>query len=72
VIILIFISSLLAYPIAWYSAKVWLEGFSEKISVSPLIYIISSLIGLSIGWLSIIYQAFKAAGYSPAQALRYK
>jgi ABC-type antimicrobial peptide transport system permease subunit len=51
---------------------VWLEGFAEKISVSPLTYIFASFLGLAIGWFSIIYQALKAAGYNPAEALRYK
>jgi putative ABC transport system permease protein len=50
----------------------WLEGFAEKISIGPLIYIVASLLGLATGWLSIIYQAQKAAGYNPAEALRYK
>lgn len=72
VIILILISSVVAYPIAWFGSKMWLEGFAEKIIVNPIIYVIASLLGLAIGWLSIIYQALKAAGYNPSEALRYK
>jgi putative ABC transport system permease protein len=72
VMILILISSLVAYPIAFFGIKIWLESFAEKISVSPFIYIIASIIGLAIGWLSIIYQALKAAAYNPAESLRYK
>jgi putative ABC transport system permease protein len=65
-VVLILISSLVAYPVAYYGIKMWLESFAEKIIVSPLIYIVASILGLAIGWLSIIYQALKAAGYSPA------
>jgi putative ABC transport system permease protein len=72
VLVLILVSSLVSYPVAWFGVKMWLEGFAEKISVSPLIYIAASLLGLVIGWLSIIFQALKAAGYNPAEALRYK
>lgn len=72
VIVLILISSLVAYPVAYFGIKIWLESFAEKINVSPLIYIAASVIGLAIGWLSIIYQALKAAGYNPAESLRYK
>lgn len=72
VIILILISSLVAYPVAYFGIKIWLESFAEKINVSQLIYIAASVIGLAIGWLSIIYQALKAAGYNPAESLRYK
>ena len=72
VTILILISSLVAYPIAFFGIKVWLESFAEKISVNPLIYLVASIIGLTIGWLSIIYQALKAARQNPAESLRYK
>jgi putative ABC transport system permease protein len=70
--ILIIISSLIAYPIAYFGIKTWLEGFAEKASVSPFIYLIASISGLAIGWLSIFYQAFRAANSNPTEALRYK
>jgi putative ABC transport system permease protein len=66
------ISSLIAWPVAYFGIKIWLGGFAEKVSVGPMVYIFATLIGLAIGWLSISYQAIKAAGYNPAQALRYK
>ncbi len=72
VIILILIASLIAYPIAWTGMRLWLGGFAEKIRVSPLIYIVASLLVLGIGWLSIIYMALKAAATSPAKALGYR
>jgi putative ABC transport system permease protein len=72
VVILIMISSLVAYPIAYFGIKVWLQGFAEKINVTPVIYVLASAIGLAIGWFSIIYQSFKAASLNPAESLRYK
>jgi putative ABC transport system permease protein len=72
VVALILISSLVAWPVAYFSIKIWLEGFAEKINVSPLIYIAASIIGLMVGWLSIIYHALKAAASNPAESLRYK
>jgi putative ABC transport system permease protein len=72
VVVLILISSLVAYPFAFFGTRIWLQSFAEKISVSPLIYLTASLVGLSIGWLSITYQAIKAASYNPAESLRYK
>ena len=72
VIVLILVSSVVAYPVAYFGIRVWLESFAEKINVSPLIYIAASIIGLAIGWLSIMSQAIKAAAYNPAESLRYK
>ncbi len=70
VIYLILISSLIAYPVAYFGSGYWLEGFASQISVSPVIYIAATLITLLIGWLAISYQTIKAANYNPAEALR--
>jgi len=72
VLILILASSLVAYPLAWFGIRIWLESFAEKIRVNPLIYLVATLMALAIGWLSISYQALRAARYNPAEALRYK
>jgi putative ABC transport system permease protein len=70
VVYLIIISSIIAYPIAFFGSKYWLEGFASRTSISPLIYISATLITLFIGWLSTSYQTIKAANYNPANALR--
>ena len=70
VIYLIIISSLIAYPVAYFGSRFWLEGFAEKAKVSPLIFIFATITALAIGWLSISYQTIKAANYNPARALR--
>ncbi len=70
VVYLILISSVIAYPIAYFGSRYWLEGFASKVNVSPLIYILATLITLIIGWLSISYRTIKAANYNPSDALR--
>jgi putative ABC transport system permease protein len=67
---LILISSVIAYPIAFFGSKYWLEGFADKVKISPLIYIMATLMVLIIGWLSTSYQTIKAANRNPANALR--
>ena len=70
VVYLILISSLLAYPLAYFGSKYWLEGFASRVRISPFIYVFATLIVLAIGWLSISYQTVKAASNNPANALR--
>jgi putative ABC transport system permease protein len=70
VVYLILLSSVIAYPIAYFGAKYWLEGFADKISVGLFVYLSATLIVLIIGWLSISYQTIKAANFNPARALR--
>jgi putative ABC transport system permease protein len=69
-VILIFISSLIAWPVAYFGAQYWMEGFADKADVSPLIYILATLAVITVGFASVIYQTLKAANYSPAEALR--
>ncbi len=70
VVILIMISSLIAWPMAWFGSRFWLEGFADKANVSPLIFFVATIAVLIIGFLSVSFQTIKAAGYSPAKALR--
>jgi len=70
VILLICISSVLAWPLALWGSIYWLRGFADKTAVSPLIYPIATLTVLVIGFLAVSFQTIKAARYSPAEALR--
>jgi putative ABC transport system permease protein len=70
VLYLIIISSLLAYPIAFFGSRYWLEGFADRTTVGPLIFLLATIITLVIGWISISYQTIRAARYNPADALR--
>jgi putative ABC transport system permease protein len=70
VVYLILISSLIAYPVAYFGSKYWLESFADKVRISPLIFIFASITALAVGWISISYQTIKAANYNPARALR--
>lgn len=70
VVYLILIASLIAYPIAWFGSRYWLDSFADKIKVNPLIFVTATVVALIIGWLSISYQTIKAASYNPANALR--
>lgn len=67
---LILISSLIAWPLAYFGSKYWMESFSDKAPVSPLIYLFATLAVITVGFASVIFQTLKAANYSPAHALR--
>ncbi len=70
VVILIGISSLIAWPLAYFGSKFWMESFADKASISPLVYFLATVLVLIIGFVAVSYQTIKAAGYSPAKALR--
>ena len=69
---LIFISTLIAWPVAWFGVKYWLQNFADHIGVNPFIFILATFISLVIGWLAISFQAIKAAMANPVDALKYE
>ncbi len=69
-VILILIASLIAWPVAYFGSKYWMESFADKASVSPLIYLLATVVVITVGFTSVIYQTLRAANYNPARALR--
>ncbi|MDX9846154.1 MAG: ABC transporter permease [Tenuifilaceae bacterium] len=69
---LFIISTLIAWPIAWYLMKGWLEDFAFRISLSPWIFIGASILSYLIAVVTVGYQALKAAGTNPAITLKYE
>jgi putative ABC transport system permease protein len=69
---LILISSLIAWPLAWIFLKNWLEGFAFRIGLNPMMFIMTSMIILSLSLLTISGQVWFAATRNPVYALRYE
>ena len=70
--ILVIISNVIAWPIAWLGIKKWLENFAYSTKLSPLIYVAAGLIALIIAILTISIRAIHAARTNPADALKYE
>lgn len=69
---LILVSTIIAWPIAYFVLQKWLEGFADHIDIDPITFVLASLITLIIGWLAISFQAIKVAYRNPVEALRYE
>jgi putative ABC transport system permease protein len=69
---LVLIANVLAWPVAYVAMNRWLENFAYRIDLTPLIFIGSGLIALSIAWATVGSTAAKAANAKPVLALRYE
>jgi len=67
---LVFVSTLIAIPIAWYAMNQWLQNFTYRISSSWDLFIIAAVIALLTAFLTISFQAIKAAISNPVKCLR--
>lgn len=64
------ISILIAVPVGWYWMNSWLEGFAYRIEISPVIFIVASLVGIIITFLTVSFQSLKVSASNPVNHLR--
>lgn len=69
---LIILANLLAWPVGYYLMRLWLQGFSYRISIPPWPFIIAAFGTLLIALLVINMQILKSASQNPVRSLRYE
>ncbi len=72
VLLLMFISILLAWIAAYFFMQNWLQGFPFNIGFKPWIYMVSAVSALIIALLSVSLLAYRAARRNPARILHYE
>jgi putative ABC transport system permease protein len=72
IIVLIIISSVIAWPVVYYFMHRWLQNFAYQTGINPLIFLLSSFIGLAIAISVVVYQSFRVARINPVEALKYE
>jgi putative ABC transport system permease protein len=69
-IVLVGVSCLAAFPIAWWFMEIWLKKFKYSTGLTPLPFILSALTVLLITLLTVTFHTIKAAVANPSQSLR--
>jgi putative ABC transport system permease protein len=69
-LLLVFISLLVASPIAYYLMQGWLENYQYRIQLSLWIFGVAAFGALLITLITVSFQAIKAAIANPAKSLR--
>jgi putative ABC transport system permease protein len=69
---LVLIAVLVAIPLAYLVLDRWLEDFAYRVSINPVIFIVSALITFLIALGTIAFQAVKAANANPVKSLKYE
>ena len=68
----VLLANLVAWPIAWYAMSRWLEGFAFRVELGWEIFALAGVGALVIAWLTVSWQAVRAALSNPIEALRYE
>jgi putative ABC transport system permease protein len=68
----VIIANLIAWPIAWWMMRDWLNGFDQRITLGPTPFLIAAAIALGIAVATVVGHAVKIARSNPIHALRYE
>jgi putative ABC transport system permease protein len=70
-LMLVIMAALVAFPLAWYAMHNWLEDFAYRIDISLWVFLVAGIVAALIAFLTISYQALKAARANPILNLRF-
>jgi putative ABC transport system permease protein len=68
----VIVANLIAWPVAWWVMRDWLNTFDTRIDLGPAPFLLAGLLALAIAIGTIAGHAFKVARANPIVALRYE
>jgi ABC-type antimicrobial peptide transport system permease subunit len=69
-VVLVFLATLTASPIAWFFMNKWLEHFAYRINISWWIFLLAGMLAMFIALATVSFQSIKAATANPVKSLR--
>jgi len=66
------IANLIAWPLAWWAMRDWLNGFDVRIALTPGPFVLAGLLALGIAVGTVAGHALRVARLNPIHALRYE
>ena len=67
---LVIVASLIAFPVAWFSANSWLQQFAYRIHINWWVFVMAAASAAIVALVAISSQAIKAAMANPVTSLR--
>ena len=68
----VLLSNIIAWPLAYLAMNRWLQNFAYRTNIGLGTFVLAGVLALMIALLTVGYQAVKAAGANPVEALRYE
>lgn len=68
----VLVANLIAWPVAYAYLRHWLDGYADRIALSPLYFLAVAAAALLIAWITVYGNTLRLARTSPVHALRYE
>ena len=69
-ITLVFVSFLIAAPVAWYMMNNWLQSYTYRVTINWEIFLLAGLLAVAIALATVSFQSIRAALANPVKSLR--
>jgi ABC-type antimicrobial peptide transport system permease subunit len=69
-LVLVFISFVIAAPVAWLAMYSWLKGYPYHVSIQWWVFATAGLLSMLIAVVTVSFQAIRAAIANPSRSLR--
>jgi putative ABC transport system permease protein len=67
---LILIANLIAWPLSYYAANLWLIDFASRTTIGVEVFVVALFAGLFIALGSVVFQSMRAATANPVDSLK--
>lgn len=67
---LVFVSIVIASPLAWWAVHQWLQDFAYRIEIQWWVFVLAAILAIAVALLTISFQSIKAALTDPVKSLR--
>ncbi len=68
--LLLIVSNIIAWPVAFYAMEQWLNNFAYRIDIDFMPFVVSAAVTIIFALTTVSYQAFRAAKTNPINTLR--
>jgi putative ABC transport system permease protein len=69
---LILIATLVAWPVGYFFMKEWLQDYPDRVTLDPMVFVISTLLAFVIASVTVLLRVYQAASTNPVYSLRYE
>jgi putative ABC transport system permease protein len=68
----VIVANVIAWPVAWWMMRDWLNGFDQRIPLTPVPFVLAAAIALGIAIATVVGHSVRVARSNPIHALRYE
>jgi putative ABC transport system permease protein len=68
----VLVANVIAWPLAYWTMRTWLNGFDDRIALTPVPFILAGAVALVIAVITVAGHATRVARAKPINALRYE